>query len=507
MASGNATPWGSGDVARRVLSRTSSHFLGVEAPGWEGARREHTGSMRLTSNDASRDGSAARNVKLFLLGPRYDCRPIGTRGDARDVSLRFVHAADFHLDSPFTGVRETEPHVAAILRGATFGAYERVITLCIDRGVDALLVAGDIFDGADRSLAAQIQFVRGLERLNDAGIRAFICHGNHDPLDGWGARLTMPPNVHQFGDSAEAVPVDPQVPSGPVVCGISYPTREMRSSLLPGFPAREPGRFTIGMLHANVGTSTGHEAYAPCSLEDLVATGYDYWALGHVHTRAIVRDQAPLVVYPGNTQGRHPNERGPRGVYVVGVDDDGAMSPEFVAVDAVRWEQLDVRIDSIEDDGALINRLETEVEDRLNRADDRHLVYRIRLRGRGPVHESIARAGNIDGLRTQLNGVWANRVPFAFCGGILDETRSEFDRAALREGKDFIGDFLALADQVSLDEGLVADLQQALAPLYDNTRARKFLDSNRPSTDDVRALVAPSEDIALELLVDDEVGG
>ena len=427
--------------------------------------------------------------------------------DVRDVSFRFVHAADFHLDSPFTGIRETQPLVAETLRRATFDAYEHLIQLCIDRGAAALLVAGDVFDGADRSLAAQIQFVRGLERLNDAGIRAFICHGNHDPLDGWGARLAMPSNVHQFGDSAEAVPVDPQSPGGPVVCGISYPRREIRDSLLPGFPAREPGRFTIGLLHANVGASTGHEAYAPCSLEDLAATGYDYWALGHVHTRAILRDQSPIVVYPGNTQGRHPNERGPRGVYVVDVDEHGAMSLEFVAVDAVRWEQLDVQIADIEDDGALFSRLETEVEHLLNRADDRHLVYRIRLRGRGPVHESIARAGNIDGLSTQLNEVWANRVPFAFCGGVLDETRSELDRAALREGKDFIGDFLALADQVSLDEKLVADLHQALASLYDNARARRYLGDGLPSTDDVRALVATAEDIALELLVDDEVGG
>lgn len=423
------------------------------------------------------------------------------------MSFRFVHAADFHLDSPFTGVRETEPQVAEILRRATFTAYQRVIALCIERGVDALLVAGDIFDGADRSLAAQIQFVRGLEQLNDAGIRAFICHGNHDPLDGWGARLKMPSNVHQFGESAEAVPVDPRVPSGPVVCGISYPTREMRSSLLPGFPAREPGRVTIGLLHANVGASTGHEAYAPCSLEDLVATGYDYWALGHVHTRAIVRDQAPLVVYPGNTQGRHPNERGPRGVYVVDVDDHGVISPEFVAVDAVRWEQLDVQIDGIEDDSALFSRLDGRVEDLLHQTDERHLVYRISLRGRGPVHGSIARPGTLDGLVGQLNEVWGTRHPFAFCGGILDQTRSELDRDALRQGTDFIGDFLALTDEVSRDEGLAAALQQELAPLYDSTRARKYFDGSLPPTDDLRALVAAAEDIALALLVDDEVGG
>ena len=274
------------------------------------------------------------------------------------MTFRFVHAADLHLDSPFKGIRETDPHVADVLRRATFDAYARLIQLCLDRRVDALLVAGDVFDGADRSLAAQVQFVQGLGRLQDAGIRAFICHGNHDPLDGWGARIPMPSNVHQFGERAEAIAVDPQSPSGPVVCGISYPTREVRSSLLPGFPTREPGRFTIGLLHANVDASPGHEAYAPCTLADLTATGYDYWALGHVHTRTIVRDQAPMVVYPGNTQGRHPNERGPRGVYVVDVDEQGAASPAFVAVDTVRWEQLDVQIDGLHDDSALFSGLE-----------------------------------------------------------------------------------------------------------------------------------------------------
>jgi DNA repair exonuclease SbcCD nuclease subunit len=419
------------------------------------------------------------------------------------MTFRFVHAADLHLDSPFKGIRETEPRVADILRRATFEAYERVIDLCIVRRVDALLVAGDIFDGADRSLAAQIQFVRGLERLHDAGIRAFICHGNHDPLDGWGARLKMPPSVHQFGERAEAVPVDPQSSTGPVVCGISYPTREIRSSLVPGFPVPAPGRVTIGMLHANVGSSTGHEAYAPCTVEELAATGYDYWALGHVHTRAILRDEAPLVVYPGNTQGRHPNERGPRGVYLVEVDDHGAMSPEFVATDSVRWEQVDLQIDGIEDDGALFGRLEALVDGLVTLADDRHLVYRVRLEGRGLVHESLARADNIDGLVDQLNQVWGNRQPFAFCGGILDETRSRLDRAALAESKDFIGDFLALTDVASADEALVAELRQELAPLYDNTRVRRFLGNSLPGADEVRDLMAAAEDVALGLLVDD----
>ena len=114
--------------------------------------------------------------------------------------LRFVHAADLHLDSPFTGLKAAAPdNVANALYAATFTAYENIIDLCIDEGVDALLVAGDVYDGKDRSLRAQLKFVEGLRRLDEAGIRSFVCHGNHDPLDGWEAKLNYPPGCKRFG--------------------------------------------------------------------------------------------------------------------------------------------------------------------------------------------------------------------------------------------------------------------------------------------------------------------
>ena len=162
------------------------------------------------------------------------------------MAFRFVHAADLHLDSPFTGIRETAPQVADVLRRATFDAYDRLIQLCIDRRAGALLVAGDIFDSADRSLTAQIRFVRGLERLRDAGIGAFICHGNHDPLDGWGAHLALPSNAHQFGETAEALPVDPTSPTGPLVCGVSYPHGRCGAASCPSFRPASPGASPSG---------------------------------------------------------------------------------------------------------------------------------------------------------------------------------------------------------------------------------------------------------------------
>ena len=83
--------------------------------------------------------------------------------------LRFVHAADLHLDSPFRGIRNEAPsHVEGALSNATFDAYRNIIDLCLREQVAALLVAGDIYDGANRSLRAQLHFADGLARLEKA---------------------------------------------------------------------------------------------------------------------------------------------------------------------------------------------------------------------------------------------------------------------------------------------------------------------------------------------------
>ena len=138
--------------------------------------------------------------------------------------LRFVHAADLHLDSPFTGLRAVAPgEVSGALRSATFEVYDRIVDLCIEERVDALLVAGDVYDGADRSLRAQLKFVDGLRRLDEAGIRSFICHGNHDPLDGWEARLDLPAGCVRFGSQVTGEPVFPSDPGRATVYGMSYP--------------------------------------------------------------------------------------------------------------------------------------------------------------------------------------------------------------------------------------------------------------------------------------------
>ena len=80
-----------------------------------------------------------------------------------------------------------------------------------------------------------MKFGEGLARLDSAGVRSFICHGNHDPLDGWEARLDLPPGCVRFGPDVTAAPVFPDEPERATVYGISYPRREVRENLSPLF--------------------------------------------------------------------------------------------------------------------------------------------------------------------------------------------------------------------------------------------------------------------------------
>ena len=416
------------------------------------------------------------------------------------MAFRFVHAADLHLDSPFTGIRSAAPeNVAKTLYSATFDTYSNIIDLCISERVDALLVAGDIYDGADRSLRAQQAFIDGLRSLDAAGIRSFVCHGNHDPLDGWEARLAYPDGCHRFGSDFEAVPLFPDDPELAVVYGISYPTRDVYDNLVQRLGKVDESPFTIGLLHANVGGNTDHAQYAPCSVDDLAQSGIDYWALGHVHTRQVLCERAPTVVYPGNPQGRHPNETGARGVYLVEVDDTGNVGLEFRPTDTVRWERLSIDISALQTEQDLLNEIDDAMQNLLDGAQGRSVVVRMTLTGRGELNRFLRQPGVADDLLAGVNDQWAERLPFVWCERIEDGTAAAIDRDALRFGEDFLAEVLRTADQIREDP---ETLQDGLAELYQHRRFRQHLADLTEA--EIAALLDEAEALAVNLLAEDE---
>ena len=99
------------------------------------------------------------------------------------------------------------------------------------------------------------------------------------------------------------------------------------------------GFFNVGVLHTALDGREGHAPYAPCTVDELVGRGYDYWALGHIHKRESANgNRHPRIEFPGNLQGRHMRESGARGCLLVTVDGSGQTVPEFRSLDVFRWE-------------------------------------------------------------------------------------------------------------------------------------------------------------------------
>ena len=419
-------------------------------------------------------------------------------------TLRFIHAADLHLDSPFKGLKVFAPDsVSSELRKATFNVYDNIINLCIKEHVDALLIAGDVYDGADRSLGAQLKFVDGLKRLDAAGIRSFVCHGNHDPLDGWEARLDLPDGCVRFGPELRGEPVFPDNPERAIVYGISYPQRDVRENLSQHFRDLPRAGFNIGLLHANVDGNTEHDSYASCSLSDLEKTGIDYWALGHIHTRSVLRHENPSIVYPGNPQGRHPNEPGPRGVYLVDVDVSGAVRLEFRSVDTIRWESRDLQIGGLEDEQQALDAMFNLAGLVLDEAEGRSVVLRLVLGGRGPLDRWLRRPGTVEDLLQELNEECAGHSPWLWCERIQLETESWIDREQIREQEDFAGDLARLVQDMEQSPAALEELRQSLYELYENPRARRYLRDLLPGDDKLRLILSGAEEECLAELADE----
>jgi DNA repair exonuclease SbcCD nuclease subunit len=396
---------------------------------------------------------------------------------SRTPDFSFVHAADLHLDTPFKGIGSTAPHVAEQLREASLAAFDSLVDLCLERRVAFLVVAGDIYDGPERGLRAQMRFRDGLARLSTAGISSFVVHGNHDPVEtGWSALGgPWPERVTVFGTgTVKAVPVEVDGNPLATVQGISFAQRSERENLALRFAHRAGPGVQVGVLHCNVqGAASGYDDYSPCTLDDLRSIGLDYWALGHVHARMTLSGRSgsdePWVVYPGNLQARSPkpSERGPKGAVVVHASRGRVTNIEAVGCDVVRFDLVELEIGDIADLAELRAKLVSASRDRLASADGRSLVLRGQLVGHGELHFDLRRPGTLEDLLIALRGDFAEDKPFCWWDSIDDRSGPAVDLDAARAGSDFAADLIALADQLGLslatDHGALEDLAAELS--------------------------------------------
>ncbi len=370
--------------------------------------------------------------------------------------MRFIHAADLHIDSPLRGLDRYDGAPVERLRTATRSAFERLVDRALAERVDFVLFAGDIYDCDWQDFHTGLFFREQLVRLGRAGIRVFIVQGNHDAQGVISKQLVLPQNVTVFSArTAQTIRIDDL---SVAIHGRSFPERAVDEDLVPSYPSPVPGFFNIGMLHTSLTGRAGHDTYAPTDLPTLIHKGYDYWALGHVHAREVLAER-PRIVFPGNLQGRHAKETGAKGCELVTVE-GGRIESEFLALDVVRWSQLAVPLDGLQRLDALGDAFRQALEPLLAGAKDRLHAVRVTLTGATELHRleanqpgTLAAAMHAAAQDVGEAEIWIEQVRL--------DLSTPLDRARTAQRQDAVGELVRLVDSIVNDEAELLRLAQA----------------------------------------------
>ena len=315
--------------------------------------------------------------------------------------MRFIHAADIHLDSPLSGLAAYPDAPAAQLRNATRDAFCELVNRAIEEKIDFMVIAGDLYDGSWRDHNTGIFFCREMGRLRRAAIPVFVLFGNHDAESEMTRKLDLPDNVRCFAaNKPQTFTLDALRVA---LHGQSFKHKETTDNLAAAYPPPVVGYYNIGVLHTALEGHISHANYAPCSRAELHARGYQYWALGHVHEFAQWHGPS-VIVFPGNLQGRHIRETGRRGAVLVEVDGIGHTTVERLVIDVLRWEAL--RIDAA-DCASLLDvarHIGRALEALLER--DSHVPRAVRV----TVHGRTAAHGELFGFESQLRNEVLARI-------------------------------------------------------------------------------------------------
>ena len=380
----------------------------------------------------------------------------------RSKLVKFIHAADIHLDSPLTGLSAYADAPVEMLRTATRDAFTNLVNEAIEQPVDFMVIAGDLYDGTWKDHNTGIFFCKEMGRLKKADIPVYLLFGNHDAESEMTKKLQLPENVFTF---------DSRKPS--TFCledlkvalhGRSFKEKETLENFSTGYPAPLPGMFNIGVLHTALEGNAAHATYAPCSLDELHAKGYHYWALGHVHEHQIWTG-ASTVVFPGNLQGRHIRETGPRGAVIVTVDEHGIQDIKRLFVDVLRWHNLEVDVTECNSLFEVVHAIRKKLEDMVDKSlSTIPTAVRITVTGKTSAH------GDLFGLESQLRAevlamaaaigterLWIEKVKVG--------TSAADDGEAVKARADALSDLQDLLEAAETDHDFLKSLQEELLGL------------------------------------------
>lgn len=379
--------------------------------------------------------------------------------------ISFIHAADLHLDSPFKGLAETPAHIFRQIKDSTFQALDNLIETGIEKQVDFILISGDLFDNEIQSLKAQIRLKKAFERLKKQSIAVYLSYGNHDFIKGNRHKVSYPNNVFIFQDEEvrtflfekEGVPLAS-------ISGFSYVERAVEVNKASEFTIRYPEvPFHIAMLHGSVQGNEEHFPYAPFQISELVAKDYNYWALGHIHKREVLKED-PYIVYSGNTQGRHRKETGEKGCYYVKLTKT-KTELSFIPLQAITFNALTIDVS----DCTEVYQLETAIQDVLTKKlKDTPQLFDVTLYANHDALRSWQTSGQLDEIIAIINESINNRTSWKHIFRTVIQIEQIMGNPEDYYGEHFLGE---LSNR--FEAGIA---EEYIQELYQHKQARKYIE-------------------------------
>ena len=418
--------------------------------------------------------------------------------------FKFIHAADVHLDSPLRGLSKYESAPADDIRNACRKAFENLVELAIGEKVSFVLLAGDLYDGDWKDYSTGIFLSRQMGRLGRHGISVFAVAGNHDAANRMTGALDPPANMKMLSSRrVETLRLDDLAVA---IHGRSFGTQHVDTNLVPEFGPAEQEMFNIGLLHTSLDGREGHAVYAPCTADDLVSKGYQYWALGHVHKPEMV-SEAPYIVFPGCIQGRHIRETGAKGCVLVTVEDGSVRDIEQCPLDVLRWVNRSVDLTDVSEMRAVLERTRASIAEERASADGRPIAMRIRFEGATPISSELAAyperlAQQVKALGAEIAGdeLWIERVEMAAVG--------KLDLNAVLDNDTALGKLLAGISATRTDPADIDGLEETIAGLRQKIPSEAFSEDSFLNLDDshtVERLVAEARQMLVGRLL--TIGG
>lgn len=298
--------------------------------------------------------------------------------------MKFLHAADLHLDSLSVGLKTFYGQEPLSISQAVQQAFRSLIDLALKEEVDFVVFAGDLFDVNWRDYSVGLFFIQEIKRLI---CPIYAIRGNHDSENRLIKELPYPENFYFLDSEKPQTILNHKLKLA--IHGQSYYHYHIKEDLAANYPKAVDGYFNLGILHTSGPSQNGESPYSPYDTLALQQKSYDYWALGHIHHFKIVSTE-PHIVYSGAIQGRQIKEDQSKGCCIVTVNSNKKIKVDFNCLAKTQWEKIQLNITDIKTEKELKVEFLTQVHKKIQNQIADAFVLRITFLGESSLEKSLA---------------------------------------------------------------------------------------------------------------------